>query len=441
MRTFFIVWLGQLVSTIGSYMTAFAMTLWAWELTGQATTLALLGFFTQLPSLLITPFAGVIVDRWNRKLLIMLGDAIAGMSTIAILLLYLSDNLQIWHLYLTGAVNGAFGQIQELSYSTSISMMVPKQHYTRASGMISILHYGSTIIAPALAGVLYYAIGLMGILSIDLITFLVAISTVLFVHIPQPMYGNEHHTQELIWRQIVFGFRYIFSRPSLLALLVAASLFEFPHAVGGALYSPMILARSGNDAQAFGSIVVAAGIGGVVGAMLISIWGGPKRRIHGFLLSMVGAGLSKIVFALGRMPLIWVPAQFCSSLNFPLMGSSSDAIWLSKIRPEVQGRVFATRSVMLLATSAIASLIAGPLADYIFEPAMMPGGSLARIFGGIFGTGSGAGMALLYAISSICLLIVGLSGYAFRVLRDVEIIVPDYDAAQPAIRTASQTTK
>ena len=428
MRKFLIVWLGQMVSTIGSYMTEFAISLWAWEITGQATSLALVAFFTQVPRILITPLAGAIVDRWNRKWLIMLGDTMAGLSTLAIMVLYLTDSLEIWHLYVTGAVNGAFGQLHELSYTASIATMVPKQHYSRASGLISVQHYGSNIFAPALAGVLYPAIGLVGISLIDFITFIFAISTVFNVRIPQPRFEQEHQNPESIWREMIFGCRYIFTRPSFLALLVSASLFEFAHDFGAALYSPMILARSGNNAQLLGSISAAAGVGGVIGAMLVSTLGGFKRRIHGYLMGMVGAGLSKIIFGVGRIQAIWLPAQFCSSLNFPLMGSSSDAIWLSKVKPEMQGRVFAARSGIVLFTSTLATGIAGPVADYIFEPAMMPGGTLAGIFGNIFGTGSGAGMALLYAIASICLLLVGCCGYAFRVLRDVEILVPDYDS-------------
>lgn len=442
MQTFIVVWVGQLVSTIGSYMSAFALTLWAWELTGQATTLALVGFFTQIPSVLISPLAGVIVDRWNRKFLIMAGDAIAGLSSLTLLCLHLTGHLQIWHLYATGAVNGAFSQIQELAYTASITSMVPKQQYARASGMISALHYGSAIIAPALAGVLFYVIGLAGILTIDLLTFGVAIATVFFVTIPQPTATDhrDRHTYNSIWQELIFGCRYVFTQSSLVALLLAAALFQFAHDLGSALYSPMILARSSNDARVLGSIASAAGIGGVIGAVLVSTWGGTKRRIHGFLLGMVGAGLSKIVFGLGQISLIWVPAQFCSSLNFPWMSSSSDAIWLSKVKPDVQGRVFATRSLVVLATSAIATLIAGPLADRVFEPAMMSGGWMTNLLGGIFGTGAGAGMAVLYVMSSICLIVVGLVGYSFRKLRDVEAIVPDYDASQYSTLNNKQVT-
>jgi hypothetical protein len=142
---------------------------------------------------------------------------------------------------------------------------------------------------------------------------------------------------------------------------------------------------------------------------------------------MMGAGVSKTVFGLGRMPSIWIPAQFCSSLNFPLLSSSNTAIWLAKIDPNLQGRVFAAISLIKQVVAAISTLIAGPLADYIFEPAMMPQGILAHRLGFIFGTGPGAGMALLYVITSVCLLLVGIGGYAFPTLRNVDEIVPNHD--------------
>ncbi|ARV60178.1 MFS transporter [Nostocales cyanobacterium HT-58-2] len=430
MRTFFIVWLGQTVSIIGSGMTSFAFTIWVWELTGQATALTLFGFFSQVPQILIAPLAGVIVDRWSRKYLIMLGDTLSGLLTITVLVLCLTHYLHLWHLYVVVTVMGTFEQFQKLAYSASMSLMVSKKQYSRISSMSFLANYGSIIIAPALAGSLYIMIGLVGILIIDIISFAIAVSTVLWVRIPQPSMtevNSQSHTN--IQQDLSFGLRYIAARPSLIAMLVSISLFWFAYDIGNSLYSPMILARSGNDASLLGSLASAAGIGGIAGALLVSSWGGFKRQIHGMLLGMVGTGLIKTLFGVGMIPLIWISTQFCSSLTYPLLGSSSDTIWLSKVRPNLQGRVFAMRSVITLLTSATAYLLAGPLADYVFEPAMMPGGSLAPLLGRIFGTGKGAGMALLYVISALGLLLVGLSGYAFRTLRDVEMILPDHDAS------------
>ncbi len=430
MTTFIIIWFGQMVSTIGSRMTVFALTVWAWQVTGSATALALVSFFFFAPSILIAPFAGVLVDRLNRKQLIMLGDLVAGLSTVAILVLHQYDVLQIWHLYLIVAVNGPFTQLQMLAYEASISTIVSKRNYTRAISMGFMLDYGSEIIGPALAGMLYPAIGLIGILSIDLISFAIAISTVVFVTIPQPAItevGRQSRTN--ILKEVIFGFRYILARKSLLSLLIFVSLFWFVHDMGDSLYSPMILARTNSNTEVLASLFAAAGVGGVTGALLLSTWGGPKRRIQGLVLGMVGAGTSKIVFGLSQTPLIWIPAQFCSSLNFPWIGSSDRAIWLTKVEPDIQGRILATYLAIARLIPAFGRLLAGPLADWVFEPAMMPEGSLAPIFGGLLGTSSGAGMALLYVICALCMVLIGLGGYAFPAVRYVEDIVPDHDAS------------
>lgn len=416
MRNFLIVWLGQFVSSIGSNMTGFAIEIWAWEITGQATTLTLVGFFSLLPSIIITPISGVIVDRFNRKFLMMVGDTVAVFSTIIILFLHLTNNLQIWHFYLTGAVVGTFNQFQSLAYSASVSLMIPKQHYTRASSLEFLSGYGSQIIAPALAGYLYTIIGFTGIWLIDISTFIVAISSLLLINIPQPSPTNTNENVANLWQDVGCGWRYIATHKNLLALLIINLLFWLPHDIGDSLYTPMILSRTNNNTLVLGSLAAAAGFGGVTGAIIVSTWGGFQRKITGVLLGMIGAGVSKIVFGFGRTALIWIPAQFCSSVNFPLNGSSDNAIWLAKVPANVQGRVFAARSLLLQIGSAVGYLIAGPLADRVFTPALQSGGVLVGIFGGLLGTGTGAGIAFLYVICAVCMLLVGLVGFLIPVL-------------------------
>ena len=417
MRTFTLIWFGQLVSTLGSYMTFFALTLWAWDQTGSATTLALVGFFSKLPKIPTTLFAGLIVDRFNRKHLMLLGDAVTALSTVAIGVLYLTNSLQIWHLYGVAILSGGFGQIQTLAYQASISMMVPKRHYTRTGSMASMVHYGSNIVGPALAGVLYPLVGLSGIVLVDLVTFAIAFATLLAATIPQPQKSPE--PDDLI-HKLTFGVRHVWQQPGLKALLLITILFTFAHDMGGALYSPMILARTNGSAQALASVSAMAGVGGVVGAIAVSIWGGPKRRIHGVLGGYIGAGLSKMVFGLGQSLTVWIPAQLCSSLNFPLLGSARSALWMDKIPPNLQGRVFAANSLAIQSASAVAVLLAGPLADRLLEPAMMPAGPLARVLGTSFGSGPGAGIAVLYALCALAMITVGIGGFLIPSLKKIE---------------------
>ncbi len=303
----------------------------------------------------------------------------------------------------------------------SISLVIPPQHYTRATSMGAALNYGSSILAPALAGSLYPVIGLKGILVIDICTFIVAFATLLFISIPQPEANNSSDlSQQTIWKKITFGFSYVWSKSGLLALLMITTLFGFAHDMGAAIYEPMILARSGGDGNILGFAASAAGAGGITGAIIVSIWGGTKRRINGVLLGMMGAGISKTIFGFGQTAFVWIPAQFCSSMNFPLIGSSDTSIWLTQVAPDIQGRILAMRSLMRQSVSAVAYLIAGPLADYIFEPAMQPGGVLLPLFSPLFGTEKGAGIALLYVISSVGLLVIGYWGFQLKSLKTVE---------------------
>lgn len=422
MRSFVVVWMGQLVSRFGSTMTWFAIEVWAWEKTGQVRALALIGFFSLLPSIFMTLVAGMMIDRFDRKLLMMVGDTMAILATLAILWLHFTDNLQLWHLYIVGAVKGAFGEIQDLAYTTSITVMVPKQHYTRASSMGSFVNYGSKIIAPALAGSLYPVIGLLGILSIDIATFVIAIATLLIVTIPPPAKPTELSPIPIpsLKQNITFGFRYILTHPGLRSLLLISLLFEFCRDLSNAIVSPMILARTDSNAEILGSVSSAAGVGGVLGAIPVSIWGSTRYRVKGMLLGMIGVGVSKTIFGFGQAAWIWIPAQFCSSFSFPLMRSSRQAIWLTQVAPELQGRVLAAHTLIWRVVSTIAFLAAGPLADRVFEPAMTSSGSFASTLSKVFGTGRGAGMALLYTLCALCMLSVGLGGHRYRELRDID---------------------
>jgi MFS family permease len=412
-RTFFILWFGQLVSTIGTYMSGFALELWVWETTGSATALALMGFFFQVPRIVINLVSGVLVDRLNRKYLMLLGDGVAAIATLLLLWLSLSDQLQVWHLYLTTLIISIFSQLQELAYSASLSLLVPAQHYTRASSMGSALHYGALILAPAFAASLYSTLGVSGLLGIDVVTFWVAIATLLSRSIPQPSAVDSPSAKSLR-SDLSSGFRLLWNQRPLRNLLFLLLPFWFVHDLGENLYAPMILARTGGSAIVLGQIGTAAGIGGVVGAIAVSLWGGFKQSWRGVFSGMMGAGLSKMTVGLGRIPSVWLPAQFCSSCNFPLMDSSETAIWMAQVAPEMQGRIFAANLLLGQCLSALAAIVAGPLGDRWLEPAMTSPTRLSQLLGGIFGTTDGAGFALIYTGCAGWMVAIGLWGYLGR---------------------------
>lgn len=429
-----------MVSSIGSGMTYFALTLWVWHLTQSVTAIALIAFFFQLPQIGIALFSGILVDRVPRKLLLVLSDAVTASCTLSVGFLAAAQQLHLWNLYGIAAIYGCFGHIQTLTYATTVPLIVPKQHYLRANSMGSLVGSSAAIVAPALAGILYPTLGLTGITLIDLTTFAIAISTLLMIRIPHTHPGNnpgnssgndsgmreEEPGIQGIWREITFGFRYIGARHGLVAMVIALSAFVFMSQLGEALYEPMILARTNGNAQVLGAAVAASGVGGVIGGLILSIWGGFQHQIRGILIGFIGTGLCNMVFGVSQQSLIWVVAQFCASLHSPLVFSSYMAVWYAKVTPELQGRVFAADHLVGLVIGAIASLLAGPLADRIFEPSLQAGGLLTSLVSPILGTGPGSGIALLYVLLSINIVGLGVIGFTSRHLWNVEKNLPDH---------------
>lgn len=425
---FTIVWIGQIVSLLGTAMSNFALTLWAYEVTGRATPLAMVGFFFVTPIVFLGPFVGVLVDRGDRRLMMMLSDLAAALVTLIVLVLYATGNLQIWHLYVTATISGIFQGFQWPAYSAAITLMLPEEQYARANGMLEMAANASDFFAPLLAGALIGPLELAGILVIDLVSAGVAIGTLLFVHIPQPARteaGREGRGNFL--KEAAYGFRYIFARPSLLGLQTIFLVGNFFIGLAYAIRAPMILGRTGNNELIFGSVQSAGAIGGVVGGLAMSVWGGPKRRVHGVLLSWFCIGLlGQVVLGLGQALPVWATGSFLWAFFSPIIDGSNQAIWQAKVAPDVQGRVFTARRFIALLVLPISQLLAGPLADRVLEPAMAEGGSLVPVFGWLVGTGTGAGTALLFVVTGLLAALAGLGGYIFPVVRNAEDILPDH---------------
>ena len=409
-------------------MTQFALTIWIWQQTQTTTALALLSFFYLVPQIAISLVAGLIVDRFNRQHLMIFSDVCVAICTMSIGLLHATAQLQIWHLYALATIYGGCGQIQGLAFSASISSIVDRQHYGRVSSMRTLIAYSSIIIAPALVGGLYPTLGLMGIIAIDLATFIVGMMTVLSVKIPQSR-GAESGDRDgkTIWQQLFWGIDYIWARPSLAAIVIVVSLFMSAYHTSETLYSPMILARTGSNTQILSTVAISAGIGGVVGAVILSIIGGYSRHIQGMLIAFIGVGSATLGLGLGRTQTVWMVAQFCAALCIPLASSSADAMWYTKVPPAAQGRVLAAIQTIGSIVGALATVLAGVLADRVFEPLMNSGSPIALALAPLFGTGKGAGIALLLTISAIGMVSIGLTANAFPTLRNAQTLLPDYD--------------
>jgi MFS family permease len=431
MTAFTIVWFGQVVSLVGTAMSGFALTLWAYRTTGLATALSMVAFFNFAPMIIMSPIAGVLVDRWNRKWTMALSDLASATATLAILLLFLTGHLQLWHLYVTGALSAVFQTFQWPAYSAAISMMVPKTQYQRASGMISMAESGSGIAAPIMAGALVGILGferLWVIFAIDLITFAIALGALILVTIPNPPLVEPEHPESLL-KQSMFGFRYIWEHRPLFDLQMVFFASNLIASLCLTIFPALVLARTGNNAAALGSTQSAAAIGGVAGGALLTAWGGPKRKVNGVLMGMVLTSLlGTLVVGLGRSLPVWMAGSFLMMVVMTIINGSNQAIWQSKVPPALQGRVFSVRRLVAQVTVPVAMLASGPLADKVFGPAMMPAGSLAPVFGWLTGTGAGTGISLMFVLSGLAGAFVGIVGYLVPNVRDVERLIPDHDA-------------
>lgn len=432
MNAFYVMWVGQFISIFASRMTNFAITLWAWDLTGTATGLILVGVITFLPGVILSPFAGTLIDRWNRKLVLALSDLGAAISTVILLVLFYTDSAQIWHLYATGALASAFGAFQYPAYSAVVTTMVPKDQYARANGMRSVIGSASGIAAPVLAGALLAVVSIPTIMFIDLATFAIAMVTLLIVFIPQPEVSEEAEAgRGTIWSETLHGLRYILNRRSLVAIFLYFTISNIHSGFGYPMMTPMILAKTMDNSVTLGVTQSAGSFGFLAGGLLMSLWGGPKKRIHAVNLSFILWGLTgAFIFGPAWSLTFWMIGSFMMAFFNPVINSAYIAILQSKVAPDLQGRIFGIENAITTISFPLAQLLAAQLADRVFEPALMPGGALVDSLGSFFGVGPGAGMGLTIFIGGIFAVITGSMGYIFESIREIETIMPDHQAKE-----------
>ena len=425
MRTFIIIWLGQLVSLIGSGLIGFALAVWVYDQTGQATPFAMTALFSVLPRILLSPIGGALSDRWNRKAIMLISDSLAGLTTLATAFLLLTGRMEIWMIYVISALEAIFGAFQQPAYSASIVMMVPKEQLTRANSMMQMGEAIQSIITPILAGALVTTVGMKGIIIVDITTYLLALMTLIFVRIPQPERKQETGKKISVFKDVAFGWHYLVARKGLLGLLLYYASVNFFLNISAVMLGPLIL--SFGSATSLGVAQTVMGVGMLAGSLIMSVWGGVKkgkvRAIIGFIvLSAVGFMIA------GFQPsLLFVSIGLFLLMFFLPFGSGpSAALLAAKVAPDVQGRVFATRSMISQSMMPFAFILSGILADNVFNPLLVEGGKLANTFiGRWLGVGPSRGIGLMMITSGLFLLVVSLLVYLNPRVRNIESEIPD----------------
>ncbi|MCP3145029.1 MFS transporter [Pyxidicoccus xibeiensis] len=433
LRTFGTVWLGQLISKLGTGLTNFALGAYVYNTSGSVTRFALVIFFSTLPLVLISPVAGILADRLDRRKLMVLGDLGAAFSIFLIWALFAGQDaglwtIQHWYFYLPVFLGSACSALCYPAWMASVPLLVPKRHLGRASGMTELSAAVAHIGGPLLAASLDSAIGLSGILLLDSVSYFFSIGALLLVRFPAPppRAPGRHSLKE----DLAESWHFIRERPGLRGLLLFITGNTFAVGMVMLLINPLVLAFT--DIHSLKWIAAIAGMGGLLGGIVMSVWGGPRRRILGLVgFPIVGALVLLLAVLPPSVPLI-ASAAAVFIFTFPLISGCNQVIWQTKVPAVLQGRVASLRRVVFQGTNLVVTLVAGFLADRLFEPWMAPGGALASSVGRVIGTGQGRGIAVMFLMLSVLMLTNVVALWLSPRVRNVETELPDALPVHPA---------
>lgn len=403
LRIFLILWGSQTVSTLGTAMTNFALIVWVYGQKETASSITLLSVFSFLPSILFCFIAGTIADRWDKKRIMLVCDLIAAIGTVTVLVLYLTSTLQIWHLYIINFLLSFMNAFQSPASYVATSLLVPKEHYVRVSGLHALSGSIITILAPALGSAVLAVGGLEAVLMIDLATFSVAFLTLLFfIRIPV-IESMAREVKESFTRSCMAGINFLRNHSALLRIILFFAFINLIAKMGGyGMLPALVLGRTGNDQVALGIVEAAVGIGTLVGSVFVTLMKPVRNRVRviffscgiSFLLGDVGQSLTH------TLPL-WIAAAFTSNVPMAFLNANLTAVMRTNVPIEMQGRVFSARDTIQYSTIPIGLLLGGILADNMFEPFMTGDSQLQQVLSIPFGTGKGSGIAVIFFIVGI----------------------------------------
>ncbi len=441
MASFWVTWAGLTTSFTGSGLTRFALSVWVYQETRDAEAFALLLFFGIIPLSIGSLVAGPLIDRWDRRTVLIAATALSRVPTVAVTLLWWQGGLELWHIYVALIVNGLANAFVLPAFDASVRLLVPRRRLARASGYSQVMQTLGIVVGPPLAGALMVTAGLGSVLVLDVATALVALVALATVRIPNPVRTLDTGTRGGVIADFVVGLRYVLDRPAFVFLSVFLALTVFGSAFVYALSGPLVLGIG--DEATIGIVYAVYGIGAVVGAVAIGAWGGPRRRMPTILVATLAVGVGMVLSGL-RPDAVWI------GVTIAVIGAAQSVllalnrvVFQEHAAPDVLGRVFAFRMVLTAAAQAAGIVLSGSLAARVFEPAMAPGGALEPWLGPIIGSGEGRGAAVLLIAMGLVLTGFTVASAASRRIRHMEDSLLEAPEAHdigstPTARPASQ---
>lgn len=399
LKQYLLLWSTQSLSTLGSGMTSYALTLWLYQKTGLALETAMLQICTYAPYVLMSIFAGALSDRWNKKLTMLGCDLFAAVSTVAVLVLEMTGKLSGWHLYIINAFNGLMNTIQRPAGDVAATMLIPKEKYQRTSGLRSFSDSLNNILTPVLATALFAFGGLEAVIAFDLTTFAAAFITLaLFIKIPEPEKADKEKTSLL--KSAGEGLSWLKGKQMVLYLILFLAGINLVASAYNAVLPAMILSKQAGGKAVLGLVNTMVGVATLAGSIIVMAVPKPKDRIRMIWLSLLlSMSTENFLLAFGRTPLVWCIGAVCGWIAIPYMGANLDVILRTEIPQAMQGRVYSCRNTLQFFTIPVGYYLGGMLTDSVFEPFMQ--GRSASVFNMLFGSGKGSGSAMLFAVLGV----------------------------------------
>ncbi|MBU1049531.1 MFS transporter [Candidatus Bipolaricaulota bacterium] len=371
MAPFFTIWTGQQLSIVGSRAAQFALVWWLTLETGSATVLATASLVAFLPIILLGPFVGALVDRWNRRVVMIVADSFIALVGLWLAFLFWSGSMQVWHVYIVMLARSFGETFHSPAMAASTTLMVPQKHYTRISGLNQTIHGLLNLVGAPLGALLLALMPLHGVMLFDVATAAFAVIPLLFIVIPQP---KEEHIAAIKTSSFISnardGLRFVLHWPGMLVLLAGASVLKIVLMPAFSLFPLLVRNHFGGDAAEYSAFSVCVGVGMLLGGLLLSLWGGFKKKVYTILLGMLGLGAAALVLGLTPANLFWLGmvCVFLIGFAISLTDAPIAAIMQATVPPEMQGRVFGLLGSLFSLTTPIGLAIAGPIGDSMGIP-------------------------------------------------------------------------